>query len=134
VTKKYYEALDEGKILGMKCAACGAVEWPPVPTCNTCGGLDMEWTEIQGEATVGKIEPVPPVYMKPPFDVFAPYFVFEGTLAEGTPVQSWVIRLTPDAAAAAAAAERVEAGEIVKAKAAIADLGETRTVAFTLEV
>lgn len=131
VTKTYYESLDEGRILGMRCTGCGTVEWPPVPTCNACGCLDMEWAQISGEATLTKIEPVPPAYMKPPFSAFAPYFVIEGTLSEGTPIQCWVVEATPEAAAAAA--ERVEAGQDVKVSAKIVDLGETRTVAFTLQ-
>ncbi|MBQ1512098.1 MAG: hypothetical protein IIZ52_01220, partial [Erysipelotrichaceae bacterium] len=37
LVKRYYEALEEGKVLGRKCPVCGNVEWPPVYACNACG-------------------------------------------------------------------------------------------------
>ena len=40
VVQKFYEGLEEGKILGRKCPVCGAVEFPPVYACNTCGNLE----------------------------------------------------------------------------------------------
>ena len=46
VVEKFYEGLEEGKFLGRKCTECGAVEFPPVYACNTCGCMDMEWVEI----------------------------------------------------------------------------------------
>lgn len=50
IVKTFYDALDEGKILGRKCTGCSAVEFPPVLTCNSCGELhDMEWVEISGK-------------------------------------------------------------------------------------
>ena len=45
VVEKFYEGLEEGKFLGRKCTECGAVEFPPVYACNTCGCMDMEWVE-----------------------------------------------------------------------------------------
>lgn len=42
----YYDALEEGKILGRKCQSCGHIEFPPYLACNTCGGLDTEWCEM----------------------------------------------------------------------------------------
>lgn len=52
ILKKYYEALDEGKILALKCKECGNVEWPPLPTCSKCCSVDMEWMEICGDAVI----------------------------------------------------------------------------------
>lgn len=46
IVKLYYEALDEGKILGRKCTACGHIEFPPYLCCNECGNLDTEWVDI----------------------------------------------------------------------------------------
>ena len=53
VVQKFYDSLEEGKILGRKCPACGAVEFPPVYACNTCGNLETEWVEISGKAGRG---------------------------------------------------------------------------------
>jgi hypothetical protein len=49
IVKRFYDSLEEGKIMGRKCQRCGAVEFPPVIACNTCSGTSMEWVEISGE-------------------------------------------------------------------------------------
>ena len=46
----WYEALEEGRLLGRKCPECGHIEFPPRYACNECGCLDTEWTEISGKA------------------------------------------------------------------------------------
>lgn len=50
VVKKWYDSLEEGKILATKCVRCGAYEFPPLYSCNACGAHDMEWEEISGDA------------------------------------------------------------------------------------
>lgn len=50
--KRWYDALEEGKILGVKCPECGNLECPPVPVCNKCGCHELEWTEIDGRGTL----------------------------------------------------------------------------------
>ena len=50
VVKKWYDSLEEGRILASRCTKCGAVEFPPLYSCNTCGAHDMEWIEISGNA------------------------------------------------------------------------------------
>ena len=42
--------MNEHRIMAMRCPKCGAIEAEPVPTCNVCGNLDMEWHEVKGEA------------------------------------------------------------------------------------
>lgn len=46
IVKTYYDALEEGSILGRKCTKCGHIEFPPYLCCNACGGLDTEWVDI----------------------------------------------------------------------------------------
>ncbi|MGM9606871.1 MAG: Zn-ribbon domain-containing OB-fold protein [Oscillospiraceae bacterium] len=58
ILKTYYDALNEGKILAMKCTECGSYEYPPVPTCNNCSCMDMEWAEISGDAICYDFGPV----------------------------------------------------------------------------
>lgn len=55
IVKAFYEALEEGKILGRKCTKCGHVEFPPYLACNTCGNLDTEWYEMSGKAVATQI-------------------------------------------------------------------------------
>ena len=65
VVVKYYEALEEGKILGRKCTECGHVEFPPYLACNSCGNLDTEWVELEGEAICNQILPPPACFLEP---------------------------------------------------------------------
>lgn len=46
IVKTYYDALEEGKVLGRKCNACGHIEFPPYLACNECGNLDTEWVDL----------------------------------------------------------------------------------------
>lgn len=50
--KEWYEYLAKGKIMGLKCPECGHVEFPPLPVCNQCGCMDLEWYEMSGDATM----------------------------------------------------------------------------------
>lgn len=55
IVKTYYDALEEGKILGRRCEKCGHIEFPPYLACNSCGGLDTEWCEISRKAVMTQI-------------------------------------------------------------------------------
>ncbi|MDR1245755.1 MAG: zinc ribbon domain-containing protein [Clostridiales Family XIII bacterium] len=55
IVKTFYNALEEGKILGRKCTKCGHVEFPPYLACNICGNLDTEWHEMSGKAVAMQI-------------------------------------------------------------------------------
>ena len=46
IVKTYYDALEEGTILGRKCTRCGHIEFPPYLCCNECGCLDTEWVDL----------------------------------------------------------------------------------------
>lgn len=46
IIKTFYDALEEGTILGRKCQRCGHVEFPPFLCCNNCGCLDTEWVDL----------------------------------------------------------------------------------------
>jgi len=65
VVKRWYEALDEGKMLGLKCGRCGAVEFPPVYCCNKCSSTDMEWTEVSGKAKMLDFVLPSPLFARP---------------------------------------------------------------------
>lgn len=49
IVEKFYDALKKKKLMGMKCTKCGAVSFPPKPTCNECGSLKMKWIEMSGK-------------------------------------------------------------------------------------
>ena len=46
IVKTFYDALEEGTILGRKCTRCGHIEFPPYLCCNECGCLDTEWVDL----------------------------------------------------------------------------------------
>lgn len=46
--KRWYDALEEGKVYASRCPKCGAMEMPPLPICNECGAHESEWVEIDG--------------------------------------------------------------------------------------
>ncbi len=68
VVNKFYDYLEEGKIMGRKCPACGAVEFPPVYACNACGNLETEWYEITGNAVLHSIVLPAALSSKPEYD------------------------------------------------------------------
>ncbi|MFC6171847.1 Zn-ribbon domain-containing OB-fold protein [Loigolactobacillus jiayinensis] len=55
ILKTYYDSLEDGKVLGMKCTDCGDVVWPPLPTCQKCGGYNLDWYDMGDEAVIDEI-------------------------------------------------------------------------------
>lgn len=100
VLKKYYDALEEGKLLGIKCKTCGYIEYPPMPTCNECGHFDMEWIELSGEAIVRDLRYIPKYdvryYGDAQFNQIWPYGCGIGELKEGTPFTGMILGVTQE--------------------------------------
>ncbi|MCC8152606.1 MAG: zinc ribbon domain-containing protein [Lachnospiraceae bacterium] len=70
--KRFYEELENGKIMGRKCTKCGNIEYPPVIACNRCGCFDTEWVEMSGRGTINEIV-LPSRMSDPDCEVFQPY-------------------------------------------------------------
>lgn len=51
-TKKFWEKLEEGEIYTSKCNSCGEVMFPPQAYCRNCLDDDIDWIELDGEATI----------------------------------------------------------------------------------
>ncbi len=58
IVRTYYEALEEGNILGRQCTRCGHIEFPPYLCCNECGCLDTRWVNLNDMR--GKVNQVLP--------------------------------------------------------------------------
>ena len=84
VVETFYENLEKGKITGKRCKKCGAVEFPPVYACNSCGCWDMEWVEISGKAKMRSIVMPAPLSMKPEYKAMGKFAYGEIELEEGT--------------------------------------------------
>lgn len=68
IVKTYYDALEEGRILGRKCKKCGHIEFPPYLCCNECGCLDTEWIEMNDvQGTVKQVLPTIGAFGDPEF-------------------------------------------------------------------
>ena len=84
LVKMFYDGLDEGKFLGMKCAKCGNIEFPLYAACNQCGDIgNNEIVELSGEVTVNEVYTILPAYTPPHMAPYAPIFAAGVKLAEG---------------------------------------------------
>jgi len=62
----YQQFLNEEKLMGSKCKACGAVSVPPRPLCSKCYNTTMEWVPFRG---IGKLAAFTSVFVGPPYMV-----------------------------------------------------------------
>jgi uncharacterized OB-fold protein len=90
-SKKFAEALTEGKFLGLKCNQCGAYTIPPQKVCSECHSEDMKVVELSRK---GKVRSFTVIYI--PAEGFqAPYIVGLIELEEGPWVTANIINLDP---------------------------------------
>lgn len=96
ITKQWYDYLEDGKLMGLKCKKCGAVHFPPFPICRECSSTDMEWMEISGEGHLDEIALVtaPDQW----FEEYAPYYYAYAHVAEGSVFESMIVGLEGDPA------------------------------------
>jgi uncharacterized OB-fold protein len=45
---QFNQYLAEHKLMGTRCASCGALHLPPHPICTTCHSDDVSWTAFSG--------------------------------------------------------------------------------------
>ena len=75
--------MKKGKFLGRKCPVCGAVEFPPVYACNTCGNLETEWVELSGKGKMKSIVMPAALSTKPEYAQMGAFAYGEVELEEG---------------------------------------------------
>ena len=92
--EKFYMGLEEGKLLGRRCPRCGAVEFPPVYACNSCGNLETEWVEISGKGVMKSIVMPAALSMKPEYAALGSFAYGEVELAEGACFNAVVKNIT----------------------------------------
>ena len=90
IVKTYYDNLAAGKITGRKCQDCGAVEWPPLLGCNTCGSTNMEWIEMSGKGKMVQMVMPSPITMRPEMEDIKPYCLAVVETEEGNVVNVMV--------------------------------------------
>ena len=90
----FQQFLQEHKLMGSQCAACGETFVPPRPVCPKCHGEAMEWVEMSGE---GKLAAFTAVYIGPTamieagYDRTKPYLTGVVQLAEGPMISAQIL-------------------------------------------
>ena len=129
VVEKFYQNLEEGKITGRKCTKCGAVEFPPVYACNSCGCWDMEWVEISGKAKMHSIVMPAALSTKPEYKALGKYAYGEVEIEEGARLNAVVRGINKKKRK-----EILEAGKLpVSCHASIYQRDGYKTVVFDLD-
>lgn len=97
IVKTYYDALEEGRILGRKCRRCGHIEYPPYLICNTCGCLDTEWYDMKDEQFVcTQLLPEAPAFSEPEFRANVGVYFVAAVRSEHTDeVSTCIVNMDP---------------------------------------
>lgn len=95
ITKTYYDALEEGTILGRKCTQCGHIEFPPYLCCNSCGCLDTEWVDLTNmRGQVKQALPTKGAFGDPDFrKTHGDYFAVEIAVPGADPVNTSLLHV-----------------------------------------
>ncbi len=98
IVKKYYDALEEGTILGRKCTRCGHIEFPPYLCCNSCGGLDTEWVDLTNmRGVVKQALPTKGAFGDPDFrNEHGDYFAVEVVVENQDPINTSLLHVDYD--------------------------------------
>src|SRR4051812_10852687 len=53
LSKPFWDACNEGRLVMQNCTACTWLQFPPEPTCSQCGSNDhLEWKQMSGRGTI----------------------------------------------------------------------------------
>ena len=98
IVKRFYDELDEGRIMGRKCPVCGAVEFPPKIACTSCGNFETGWVEMSGRGVVTEFI-LTSGMAHPRIDILQPCAFGCVTLEEGVEINAVVRGITAENAA-----------------------------------
>lgn len=83
----FLEAARAGRLAVQRCAACGALRFPPRELCSRCWSRDVEWTHVSGRGEIFSFYVMHQLY-HPGFAADVPYPVVVVKLEEGPLVVS----------------------------------------------
>lgn len=95
LTKPFWDAAKEHKLVLQKCARCGAFQWYPKPLCEECGYNILVWTEVNGKGTIYSFTVIYHAKMNPAFEKDTPYNIVIVELDEGPRMYSNLIDCPP---------------------------------------
>ncbi len=53
LTKPFWAAANEGRLVVQNCSACNRLQHPPAPVCGQCGSEDdLEWNQMSGRGKI----------------------------------------------------------------------------------
>jgi uncharacterized OB-fold protein len=103
VARRFWDAVEQGRLLLERCSRCQTVIWYPRGFCPRCGSAATDWIEASGHGTVYSYTVV-----RKSFGAFAPltpYVVAYIELTEGPRILSNVVDVRPDEVAIGLAVE-----------------------------
>ena len=89
--RSYRQFLDEDKLMGSRCRACGELFAPPRPICSHCSAAEMDWETLSGRGTLAAFTCIalgPPSMVEEGYDREHPYCVGVVDLVEGVRVDA----------------------------------------------
>ena len=125
---QYQQALEQGKLMGLKCNSCDSVIFPPSTVCRQCGSTGLTPFQLSGEGTLRTftVIRVAPEGRKPP------YVVAMAELDEGPWALGNLVDMDPDTADMELIGKRVTLGSHV-VKGDTYSGHDTRVITFTLK-
>ena len=48
LSKPFWDAVNEKRLIVQNCTACNTLQYPPRPACQDCGSEKLEWKETSG--------------------------------------------------------------------------------------
>ena len=52
LSKPFWDAVNEKRLVVQNCAACNTLQYPPRPACRDCGSDTLEWKETSGRGHI----------------------------------------------------------------------------------
>jgi uncharacterized OB-fold protein len=89
----FFQGVRDGKLVGLRCRACGALTVPPKAFCE-CGKSDWETLPLGGDGTVESFTVIRVAPRK--FTAEAPYAIAAVRLAEGVSLLGRVVDVPVD--------------------------------------
>ena len=102
----FFEGLAAGRLMLMRCLACGVYRYPARDRCDACWSTETEWARASGRATLHSWVVFHQVY-HPAFAARVPYNVALVELAEGPRISTNIVGVEDDALQAGMALEAV---------------------------
>lgn len=90
----FYAYLKEGRLMGVRCRACGGLSVTPRPLCPSCRSRELEWRQFSGRGRLSTFTciSIVPVFMgKRGYGRDKPYCTGIVTLEEGPRISALIL-------------------------------------------